>query len=163
MICLYQQEGLEFSGLVSEVLKRLYNLSTIRAAEFKIPKETFNPLRNQYDASQIIVHLNEHYDKQCDKHLLLVDIDLYTPRFNFIFGLAEPHKGAAIVSLYRLTGNDLIKQRLAKEVVHEVGHLLGLSHCSIATCVMHFSNTIDDTDKKNINLCDKCRRKIEGL
>ncbi|MEO0185151.1 MAG: matrixin family metalloprotease [candidate division WOR-3 bacterium] len=52
---------------------------------------------------------------------------------------------------------------MAKEVVHEVGHLMGLDHCSIPTCVMHFSNTIEDTDKKNVCFCDKCRRQLERI
>ncbi len=163
MICLYQQQGLEFSDPISSALKSEFNESVFRAAEFKVPRICFNPLRNQYDASQIIEHLEKNFNKKCDKHLLIVDIDLYMPRFNFIFGLAEPRKCAAIVSLYRLKGEDLIKERLQKEVVHEIGHLMGLDHCVIPTCVMYFSNNIGDTDKKNKTLCPECRRKIEKL
>ncbi len=163
MICLYQQKGLELFDLVSKTLRKTYNLSTIQAAEFEVPRETFNPLRNQYDASKIVECLKRIFDRRCDRHLFIVDTDLYTPRFNFIFGLAELQKNAAIVSLYRLAGNRSIEERLAKEVIHEVGHLLGLSHCPIQTCVMHFSNTVEDTDKKNMSLCDECRRQIERV
>lgn len=163
MICLYQQEGLDFSDLISEVLRKQYNLTSTQLSVFKIPKEAFNPLRNQYDASRIIEYIQRNFDRRCDKHLLIVDVDIYTQRFNFIFGLAETYKKAAIISLYRLAGNGLLKDRLAKEVVHEVGHLLGLNHCPSPSCVMHFSNTINDTDRKNVDLCEQCRRQIEGL
>lgn len=163
MTCLYQQEGLDFSDLISAVLKKQFNLSIISAKEFKLKSKTFNPLRNQYEASNIIESLMDCYDKRCDKHLIIVDVDIYTPGFNFIFGLADVHRNAAIVSIYRLFRNGLLKERLAKEVVHEIGHILGLTHCEISTCVMYFSNTIADTDRKGIDLCEGCRRKIEGI
>ncbi|MEO0122890.1 MAG: archaemetzincin family Zn-dependent metalloprotease [candidate division WOR-3 bacterium] len=163
MVCLYQQEGLEFSELVGDILKKQFNLSVMRSKEFRIKSETFNPLRDQYEASRIIDSLMDCYDKSCDKHLVIVDVDIYTPRFNFIFGLADVQRKVAIVSIHRLSINGLLKERLAKEVVHEIGHILGLNHCSIPTCVMYFSNTIADTDRKGIDLCEECRRKIEGI
>jgi archaemetzincin len=46
--------------------------------------------------------------------------------------------------------------RALKEAVHELGHTLGLRHCSRSLCVMHFSNSIFDTDKKKSLLCDQC-------
>ncbi len=163
MICLYQQEGLEYSKLVKKVLKEEYNQAIVSAGKFHIPIASFNPFRNQYDASRLIDFTSNNFDKECDKHLLIVDVDLYTPRYNFIFGLAETQRSAAIVSLYRLAGNGLIQERLKKEVIHEVGHLFGIEHCAVPTCVMYFSNTIEDTDKKNVNLCINCRRKFEKL
>ncbi len=87
-------------------------------------------------------------------------VDIYAPRMNFIFGLAEPWKKTAIVSTYRLNNDDKIQERIAKEVMHEVCHLLGLDHCDNPNCVMYFSNAIDDTDRKGIELCDSCRRKL---
>jgi len=163
MVCLYQQEGLDFSDLIGDILKKQFNLSLFNCGKFKVPSETFNPLRDQYEASEIIESLMNYYNNRCDKHLAIVDVDIYTPRFNFIFGLADTNRNVAIVSIHRLSKNGSLKERLAKEVIHELGHILGLNHCSNQTCVMYFSNTIDDTDRKGIDLCEKCRRKIEGI
>jgi archaemetzincin len=49
--------------------------------------------------------------------------------------------------------------RALKEAVHELGHTLGLVHCPEAGCVMHFSNTLADTDCKSHRLCAMCERK----
>jgi archaemetzincin len=162
MLNLYQQEGLDYFELISLALRNEYNLSTIKAGKFEIPAKAFNPLRNQYDASRIIESLIPKFDNKSDLNLLITDVDLYVPRFNFIFGLAEIQERAAIVSRYRLNGSNM-KERLVKEVIHEVGHLLGLPHCPVPACVMYFSNTIDDTDKKSSHLCQECRRRFEEL
>jgi archaemetzincin len=37
-----------------------------------------------------------------------------------------------------------------------LGHTLGVKHCTSSFCVMHFSNSILDTDKKQTLLCDQC-------
>jgi archaemetzincin len=53
--------------------------------------------------------------------------------------------------------------RLGKEIIHELGHLMGLRHCTDRTCVMSLSHTIADTDAKQPCLCNQCRRKIEAI
>jgi archaemetzincin len=40
-------------------------------------------------------------------------------------------------------------RHLLEEAVHELGHIFRLSHCEKRGCVMHFSNSLNDTDFKN--------------
>ncbi len=48
-----------------------------------------------------------------------------------------------------------------KEAAHELGHTLGLGHCPDRRCVMHFSNTLDDTDFKGADFCLRCARQVD--
>ena len=126
--------------------------------------EFFNPARRQYNAREIV----RKYLSECgDEYLLLiVDEDIYVSGLNFVFGLAWLK--VAVISACRLRqefyglkpDRELFIQRLMKEVVHEVGHLHGLNHCSNPKCVMAFSNWIGDTDRKSWKLCPDCSRKL---
>jgi archaemetzincin len=96
-------------------------------------------------------------------------VDLTAPGLNFVFGLADPPSRAAVISLARLypefygqpRNPALFKERAVKEGVHELGHLLGLGHCPDPACVMSFSNSLADTDRKGPGFCKPCREKLE--
>ncbi len=87
--------------------------------------------------------------------------DIYSNNLNFVFGIALPFKGF-IVSYARLISEDreLFLSRLRKEVTHEMGHVFGLPHCHDPKCVMHFSNSLIDTDLKGEDFCSSCKRKL---
>lgn len=54
-------------------------------------------------------------------------------------------------------------RRILTEAVHELGHAFGLPHCTIPTCVMYFSNSIDDTDRKGYNFCKRCKTRLQNI
>ncbi|HXZ60084.1 MAG TPA: archaemetzincin family Zn-dependent metalloprotease [Burkholderiales bacterium] len=93
----------------------------------------------------------------------LTDADCYAPPLNFVFGMASLGGGAAVVSLSRLRARANARAFMAraiKEIFHELGHGLGLRHCSNPRCVMRFSNTLAQTDAKGEELCATCRRRL---
>jgi archaemetzincin len=57
--------------------------------------------------------------------------------------------------------NKLFEQRVIKEAVHEIGHAFGLTHCEESRCVMHFSNSLQDTDFKHYMFCKRCNEILE--
>ncbi|MFQ6039016.1 MAG: archemetzincin, partial [Candidatus Aminicenantales bacterium] len=65
---------------------------------------------------------------------------------------------------YRLPEDrTLFLARCVKEAVHELGHAFGLRHCPNPRCVMHFSNSLLDTDKKTASFCQRCSRILKRL
>ncbi len=99
--------------------------------------------------------------------LFVTEHDLFADELNFVFGEAELNGRRAIISLYRLKpefygekDDDLFKERVLKEAMHELGHVFGLLHCRNPICVMYFSNSIIDTDRKRWMYCERCKDKL---
>jgi archaemetzincin len=86
-------------------------------------------------------------------------VDLFVPELNFVFGQGDPNRGVAVFSLNRLRGTgtakdaELFARRAATEAVHELGHSYGLAHCEDGGCVMWFSNSLAETDRKGPRFC----------
>ncbi len=128
--------------------------------------QAYNPDRKQYLSSQLLAALGKAAGES--RVVGITDVDLYVPRLNFVFGEADPSSRTAIISLYRLRqeyyglepDEALFLQRATKEIVHELGHTCGLGHCQNNRCVMHFSNSLADTDLKEAHFCSMCRPKI---
>ena len=86
----------------------------------------------------------------------IVPQDLYHTGLHWVFGLAQPGRGA-IVSTYRLDRS--IPLFLVKELAHELGHCFGLEHCQLP-CVMTYSWTVEDAHQKSNLYCPRCRAKM---
>lgn len=129
-----------------------YILNVTIGGELEIPEKVYNPQRNQCNADILLSYLLK--TKKTDTALWVIQKDLYCTDMNFIFGYAMYHK-SAVISIYRLSTNKLIE----KEAIHEVGHILGLQHCS-NRCVMQFSNSLLEAKMKPSYLCKNCKRKI---
>jgi len=135
-------------------------------AGFSDLAQAYNPERKQYLSSKLLASLKKAEGEE--RVVGIADVDLYVPRLNFVFGEADMVSGTAIVSLCRLrpeyyglaSDEALFLERATKEIVHELGHTFGLGHCPKNKCVMHFSNSLADTDLKEAHFCSKCRPKI---
>ncbi|MBC7131453.1 archaemetzincin family Zn-dependent metalloprotease [Candidatus Bathyarchaeota archaeon] len=138
-----------------------------------IPKHAFNAKRGQYRSNIILaeVRLYAERARNLSKVLGVADVDLFVSGLNFVFGEAECPGRAALISIWRLRPEfygekpnfERLAERSVKEAVHELGHTFGLGHCRNPYCVMYFSNTILDTDRKQSLFCSKCKLKIQGL
>ncbi|MEW6375547.1 MAG: archaemetzincin family Zn-dependent metalloprotease [Thermodesulfobacteriota bacterium] len=131
------------------------------------PDYAFNRKRNQYLSTTILKVLMEQKEYTTDQKILgIVDHDLYVPELNFVFG--EASRRAAVISLTRLRqefyylpeDRSLFHKRVLTEAVHELGHTYGLGHCENPRCVMFFSNSLMDTDRKGPDFCLKCKNKL---
>lgn len=128
--------------------------------------EAYDSYRNQHHSTRILALL-ERYIKGLgiDRLLGVAAFDLYVPGMNFVFGEARRPGRVAVISTHRLRQDStneigLFEGRVAKEAVHEIGHMLGLKHCPDSFCVMHFSERLEDTDRKRADFCENCQLKI---
>jgi archaemetzincin len=137
-------------------------------------RASFNEQRNQLNSDKLlrwlsttIVNNTKSYDRT--KIILGVcNFDAYSSGLNFVFGQASLTGGVAAIYLPRLrqefyglrADNSIFIERVLKEATHELGHAFGLNHCPNGSCVMHFSNSLADTDRKAKDFCDMCRNKL---
>ena len=131
-----------------------------------MPAHAHDPRRRQYVTRPFLRALRRRQGPR-ERALGLTELDLYVPALNFAFGEADPAAGCAIVSVARLgAGRPAGPQdprwfrRLVTEAVHEVGHTYGLPHCPDPRCVMFFSNSLADTDRKSPHLCARCAPRL---
>jgi archaemetzincin len=130
--------------------------------ERPLPPGAYDERRRQYRAEVFVaLALIEAARRRPRARILaLTDVDLYASNLKFVFGIAESPGRAAVISFHRLrAGADerRLRERAVKEAVHELGHSLGLAHCPTSRCVMYFSNSLADTDRKTAAPCPACR------
>ena len=130
------------------------------------------PDREQVDAEALLKHLEEVRIAPGNILVGMTLRDLGIRIFTFVFGQAR-HKGsAALVSLARLKpefyglapDSDLTLRRAVTEILHELGHIAGLTHCIDFNCLMHFATDVQSIDLRGTSYCSACRAELpEGL
>ncbi len=155
---------------ITETLKdrvgQIFGCPTETGSGFADLAQAYNPDRKQYLSSKLLARLRKPEGNE--RVVGITEVDLYVPRLQYVFGEADPLSRTAIVSLCRLRqeyyglepDEAVFFQRAVKEIVHELGHTFGLRHCPDNRCVMHFSNSLADTDLKEAQFCGRCRPKI---
>ena len=150
-------DGPPAGGVVQLVVDlRREGVRATLAEPMALSGNAYDRARGQYRAERLLAAARELNGRRV---LGVTARDIYAEGLNFVFGIAESPGRAAVISLFRLSsGADetTLRTRAVKEAVHELGHTLGLSHCDNPRCVMHFSNSLADTDCKTSRLCENC-------
>ena len=136
-----------------------------------IPARGYHVQRRQYLSRPFLAAMAVLPGEGILRLLGITDVDLFTPDLNFIFGQALIGGRDCIISTARLRSSfyglpedpALLRERAIKEAVHELGHTFGLAHCGDPDCVMSFSNSLADTDRKGEDFCSRCGRKYVAL
>ncbi len=127
--------------------------------------------RRQYDGNKLMKIVENEFVHTSGKIVALFNVDLFIPILTFIFGQAYLGGKIAIASKFRLRNEHyglkpnelLLLDRFKKEVIHELGHALGLIHCHTPECVMRSSTYVEDIDQKTQSFCKICRNKLDEM
>ncbi len=132
------------------------------------PEFAFHGERQQYHSSELLRRMQAQLRDESWRLLGVTNMDLYIPILTFVFGEAQMGGPCAVVSTHRLTqqfyglphDQDLVRDRLIKEAVHEIGHTLNLTHCDDYQCAMSPSHAVEWIDLKESELCATCQSRV---
>lgn len=144
-------------------LKARFHVDIQRGEPLPIERDWLDTTRDQYRAGPILDAIVDRR-RPGFRSLGIIDADIFAPNLDFIFGQAIVGGCCAIIGLARLREEfyhreadaELFARRTLIEAVHELGHTSGLDHCPDRHCVMFFSRTIQDSDRKGPDFCRIC-------
>jgi len=135
-----------------------------RLPPLAIPEGAYDASRGQCRSVEIMNALKRAAPADTARILGATEADLAIPMLSFLFGQAQLAGPVAVVSLCRLRqefyglppDDELLRQRLVKETLHELGHTFGLTHCPDPKCAMSLATHIGLVDAKLERFCARC-------
>lgn len=132
------------------------------------PTPSYHIERQQYHSSEILKRMQALIRLEHWRMLAIADVDLYIPILKYVFGEAQMGGPCAVVSIHRLRqefyglerDDTLLRERLLKESLHELGHTLDLRHCEDYTCVMASAHSVEWIDLRESGFCEGCQAKL---
>lgn len=150
-------------------ITQFYNYSTVVLEGSALPPNAYYKPRNRYRADSILDYLLQIRPKNIDYIVGLTEKDISCTNGKIkdwgVFGLGFMPGRSCVISTYRLKpsakSNEHFRERLAKVVIHELGHNFGLDHCPNPDCIMRDAEgTIKSVDQELKVLCKSCKTKL---
>jgi len=143
--------------------------------EYREMKKSSNKIKIHPTNKFYQILINKRIEENLGMILAITDLPIFSSNNDnilFLFGETHLKHRCCIVSSLKLKeqfynrpeNRDLFEERIIKEIIHEIGHLiLGPNHCYNQFCVMKFSNNIYEIDEKKKELCEICMIKLNKI
>jgi archaemetzincin len=150
-------------------------LPTVRLKDVKA-KTRINEMthKRQLLATDVLAWLVPKLPDDAFGMMALTMEDLYPEEsWNFVFGMASLSERVGVQSFARqdpaffgeprdANWKQLALRRATWTLVHEIGHMFGLTHCVYWKCVQAGSNHQEEADSRPLHACPVCLRKLQS-
>lgn len=155
---------LELLDDLAAELARIFQVSCHVHQEPVSADFAFDVVRGQFYSTALLQHMQSLGADPQTAWLGVTGLDLFIPILTYLFGEAQLGGRCAVISVHRLREEfyglppnpNLLKERLVKECVHELGHVIGLRHCLDWRCVMASTHDVEHLDLKGSEFCASC-------
>jgi predicted Zn-dependent protease len=150
-LCLYvaPDNPWVFQAVQKAVAAAYEHLEVVAERTFEPGKVAYDTYRGLYDASYLLAQIPDQPEGVVS--LLVVPMEICARGQLRVFGACADNK--ALVSSHLLGS----MRAVANVATHEVGHLLGLSHCANA-CIMRPCRHLNQVEHRTEKLCRDCLR-----
>jgi archaemetzincin len=136
-----------------------------------LPPESRSVIAGRYRAERILEWMGG-LDIKTGKLMGVTDVDIVSKKGTNdnwgILGLGTLDGRCSVLSTFRMkrvwenggAPDSLVRERLWKTAVHELGHTLGLPHCPNRGCIMEDAHGTVKTTDRETELCPECARRF---
>ena len=154
-------------NLVKTAVENFYHYKCVVKPPVNFTDDILADSKTRYEANRILSKYNsgDNVLILTEKDIAVVNPERHAKEWG-IFGLGYQPGTTCVVSTFRLKRNaskELFRERLTKVCLHEIGHNLGLKHCTSSDkrCLMRDAKgTIKEVDDENVFLCGQCRKRL---
>lgn len=153
-------------ALLKDILRQDFPSAKVSIGyPMNVPKDAYNDKTQQLDINKLLKELLKKPEEKSVRVIGITAMDLTDYKLNFLFSGVWLGKNALVMSYRRLkTDNpNLNRDRYRKILLRALGFTFGFKSLSDRTCVMAFSNSLQELDEKGAKWCGEEAEEIKKI